>query len=175
MSTPTSAATALADGSDVLVFFDAQMVGDLLADDGTRVSAAAIPTDPTLAGLLLAAQGRLEASMLKGHRYDVADLQTLTDASLQYAKQIICYLAIGQAGITRRNLAGILAEPLSWAEKRLEELENGLEIFGLVEAQAAGVEGLTTRQPGDATNGRCRLVERANRYFGTTTSCRRGC
>ncbi len=175
MSTPTSAATALATGTDCLVFFDAQLIGDLLADDGTRVAVGDIPTDLTLAGLLLAAQGRLEASMLKGHRYDVADLQALTNASLQYAKQIICYLAIGQAGITRRNLVGVLAEPLSWAEKRLKELEEGLEIFGLVEAQAAGIEDLVTRQPGDATNGRCRVVERANRYFGTTTSCRRGC
>ena len=166
MATPTSSTGGYATAADALAYFDARAIGDLVSDSGGRVPPAALVDDTTLAALLLAASGEVEAACIRGHRYDPADLAALTGSSAAFLKQLVCSLAVGRALLTRRNVAGIPADTLKWAEGHLIRLRDGEEIFGLVESQAAGVEDLVTRQPGDNTNGRPRIVERADRYFG---------
>jgi len=135
--TPASSDSAYATGTDCIKYFDARFIGDLLADDGTRVAAGSIAADAKMVAALEAASGEVESAALKGARYRVADLQAMTGMSLSLLKRTVCRLAIG-ALLWRRNPTGPKPEMLADEEERLQALQMGIRIFGFEETQDAG-------------------------------------
>ena len=69
-------------------------LGDLVSDDGTRVSAANLLSDTRIQAALDSASGEIEAALLTGGRYEVTDLTGLTGNSAAYLEQICCEIAM---------------------------------------------------------------------------------
>lgn len=135
--TPASSSSAYATGADAVKYFDARFLGDLCADDGTRVSEAGLASDAKMAAALEAASGEVESAALKGARYRVADLQAMTGMSLGLLKRTVCRLAVGSL-LWRRSPTGPKPEMLRDEEERLQALAMGLRIFGFEETQDVG-------------------------------------
>src|SRR5262245_39763075 len=77
--TLTSTQTSYCTGTQALLFVDKRLWGDLLKDDGTRDTNPAV--NATLLDLLLSASGDVETACLRGHRYEVADLAVIANAT----------------------------------------------------------------------------------------------
>ena len=132
---------AYAEPADMLALFDARSLGALVKDDGTRGSPTELLTDPNLAAALAAASGRVEAAMLHGGRYSVADLESLTDNSLAYLKKLVCDVAFVTVWSRRPfdELKGISQVCFDHSEAALESLRQGREVFNLTAQIAAGL------------------------------------
>lgn len=79
--------------SDMLERYDARIIGDLVADAGSRISSAALLTNDNLEAALDSAAGWIESAALVGNRYTAADLSGLTGNSLAFIKQLNCDIA----------------------------------------------------------------------------------
>lgn len=140
--------TAYATPADMIERYDARIIGDLVADDNTQVAAGSLPADAVLLKFLEDASGAIEAALLAGQRYAVADLTGLTGHAKEHLVRITCDLAM--AYLLRRRAAydPERAEAQhKLAERYLEQLRKGVNVFGLDEQIAAGVVehvGLTT-------------------------------
>lgn len=162
--TPESATTGYATPTDALQYFDARTLGDALGDANARLAPSDVVANANLQALLDAASGELEASVLRGQRYTAANLGELTGTGRAFLKRIVCYLAVYPL-LWRRNPLGPKPDGLAWVEEQKQQLEQGAAVFGLLEAQRAGVASLVTRAAGDAQDRR-RTVTRAGRLFG---------
>ena len=81
---------AFADSTDMTARYDERTIGDLLSDDGTRVSPSVFPTNDKLNAALDATSGEIRAHLLRGQRYSQTDLDNLTGDDLEYLKDITC-------------------------------------------------------------------------------------
>jgi phage gp36-like protein len=134
---------AYASPADLIQRYDARTVGQLASDDGKPVEIAALMSNPNVLACLASASGRIEAALLQGERYSIVQLQSLTDNSLAYLKQLVCQVAFG-----------ILYERRPWpdaqqkqgalksAEDALEVLRQGRNVFSLPGQEEAGVATL---------------------------------
>lgn len=73
--------------------YDARILGDLVADDGTRVSSGALATDTNLTTALEDASGQILLACHVGARYTEADLSGLSGNSASYLERLTCDLA----------------------------------------------------------------------------------
>ena len=125
--------------------FDVRILGDLVTDTDTRVSAANLLTDTNLQAALDDASGEIEAALLQGKRYTTADLEGLSGNSAKYLARLTCEIAFG-----------LLWERRPWYErdgreaaierskKALDLLRKGEHVFdvdGVKEAGVPSVEG----------------------------------
>lgn len=114
--------------------YDAQTVGDLVDDTGSQVTAAALLTNPVLQAMLDDASGAIEAAMLVGGRYTVAQLSSLTGNAQKHLVRICCDLA--KAYLLRRRPsrdADKDQSEMDLAERHLKALRTGDAVFGLPE------------------------------------------
>jgi hypothetical protein len=128
--------------ADMLALKDARTVGALVKDDGTRASATALATDPNLLAALQAASGEVEAAVMQGGRYTVADLQALTDNSAAYLKELVCKIAWARLW-ARRPYDKEHAEAIREAQDALEMLRLGKHVFNLPAQINAGTPTIT--------------------------------
>lgn len=128
-----------ADPADMIVRFDSREIGDLVGD-GTRVEEVDLATDDRLLAILEDASGRIEAALLVGKRYTVADLSSLTDNSQAYLKRITCEVAMGML-MDRRGEGASEARvaAMDRAEAHLEDLRRGRNVFNLEPQQDAAL------------------------------------
>lgn len=129
---------AFATNTELLQYFDARVVGDLVGDSGVRVSSGSLATDPNVTAALTAASGQISAAVMQGQRYSAADLAGLTGNSQGYLKYLTCVIAFA-----------ILWERRPWCEDRekanekaneaLEMLRTGKHVFDIEAKKDAGL------------------------------------
>jgi phage gp36-like protein len=133
---------AYATPADLVARYDARTLGDLAADGGLRVSEASLLTDDNIQAALDDASGEIEAALLQGQRYTVADLAGLTGNSAKYLARITCQIAFGYLW-GRRPWSEAWEDPrneaMSRAKKALELLRTGENIFDVQAVKDAGV------------------------------------
>lgn len=145
--------------------YDARLLGDLLADDGTRVASGSISGNANLTAALDDASGEIEAALLMGGRYTAAQLAALTGNSAKHLVRICCDIA--WALLCQRRGPVYKAEQREAAEatanRHLARLAKGETIFsvdGLVDAANPTVDG-----PSTASINRLNLITRRTRNF----------
>lgn len=168
--------------TDMTGRYDTRRLGDLLADDGTRVT---VFTDNSILQMVLdEAAGMIDAAIQRGQRYTPTDILTIlsaiaptpplnsqaaiTAASLWNAQQLLfrlnCDLAYGLL-IARRGMNASDTESMApryvEAMRLLERLENGEWIFATQGALAAGVP-----IPNIQISQNVQLLSSLYRYFG---------
>ncbi len=132
---------------------DLRTVGDLVSDNGVRVAAGALPSDPNLAAALLDASGVFESHLLAGGRYQPVDVQnlvglttvppTVPPAAVPNAGQGLVYRLLHDLTMhylwERRPDLGPVPEKFKWTMEFLDRLAKGERILPFLETQAAGV------------------------------------
>lgn len=165
MSTPNSQPSSYLAPSDFLVRYDARTVGDLCSDTGTRVTPAALLTNPNLQAALDDASGEVESAVLIGNRYQPGDLAGLTGVSQKYLWRIIGVLAMAHLVQRRPDLKRPLPPQYDKVLLELESLRQGERIFALQEVQNAGLGSAYQELAGDV-EARDLIVTQARRFFG---------
>jgi phage gp36-like protein len=118
---------------------DWRQLGDLVADDGEQVTEGDLLVDPRLQAALDDASGEIDAALLVGGRYSVADLAGLTGDAAKYLARITCEIAVFNLQLRRFDLDAKKLEVIEKLRERLlEPLRTGKNIFGLDEKIAAG-------------------------------------
>lgn len=137
--------------AELLKRLDLRTVGDLCSDNGTRVLATALPTDPNLHAALIDASAILEQYATRGGVYSPADLAALaalpdTDpgsgnpygVASGALKRFMVRLVTVMLFERRPDME--LKQPWIWeqVEKDLTALADGKEIFSFLQTQDAG-------------------------------------
>lgn len=126
---------------------DANAIGDLASDDGVPVSRIDILTDGKVAAALNDASGDIDAALLVGGMYTVAQLSSLTGNGQYTLISICCEIAMARL-YQRRPTFSVddYKKYLELSESRLERLRNGENTFGIaanIEAGLPSVDGPT--------------------------------
>jgi hypothetical protein len=163
--TPVSAETAYCSVPQILNWFDARTVGDLVRDDGSRATPTQLQTDKVLQQMLQDASGEIEAACLVGGRYTVADLLVLNGNSSIFLAGIVAGLAYMK--LMERRPEYEIPEPkrVDQARKALEALSVGEAIFALQETSDAGRVEEDVETVADVDNRRM-VSWHAARYLG---------
>lgn len=163
--TPLTSSTTYLGVSEFLKRADARTVGDLVSDDGTRVASSSLSGNANLAAALLDASGEVEAAAMKGARYTPADLAALTGAGQARLYRLVTRLTLvylyERRPDGREKPSGLLDD----VTRQLQELRDGVMIFGTTETADAQVMEATTETAQDVVN-RDGTVFQAGRYFG---------
>lgn len=168
MSTPIGNTTPYCTGAQALNYIDARQWGDLLADDGTRVAAASIPTNTVMIELLLNGAGEIELACNKGERYLPSDLATLAASSTASAatlRKLNAAVAFG-TGWMRRRPSEPLPAIVVWAYGVLDELSKGAKIFSIQENIDADIPDSAFETAADTWNNIPLATSIASRYYG---------
>lgn len=155
MATPASGNAPYAFASDFLARCDIRSAAQLLSDDGVPLTAPQVLASSILTDLLAESSGEVESACLVGGRYmidqsstpPVNDLAALTGNAQRMLVGLVCTLTMMKLFLRRPDRAPPDYKPGEIASKRLESLEEGTAVFGTLEAQAAGVLGLTIDSP----------------------------
>lgn len=125
--------------ADLIARYDTRTIQDLASDTGTEVAAEDLATNDNVTAALEDASGRMDAAVLTGKMYTLAQLEALTDNSLALRKRICCDLAMGYLMGRRPEKYG--AESLramqQAGEEYLERLRKGERLFYVVAVQDA--------------------------------------
>ena len=171
--TPSSTGTSYLSPDDFLKRTDVRTVGQLCSDvEGTVVSPTALLTDPNLNACLMDACGDLESAAFIGEKYTMGDLAALTanpTAATNKMFRIIRDLTLAYL-IERRPNTGVaipegVERSIGRAQAWLEQLAQGVRIFGFVETAKAGHLHDHTETYFEVTK-RNGLVVQAERFMG---------
>ncbi|MBE41884.1 MAG: hypothetical protein CL480_11360 [Acidobacteria bacterium] len=146
---------AFADSADMLARYDARTLGDLLADDGTRVTTGNMAANTRLSAALKSATGRLKAAVLRAERYtvdDIANMQSSGHAnydeeSSEYLKTLTCDVAfweIWKAKPHRGNHASDRKEAREASDLAIAAMTSGAEVFNVPRITDAGTPKVAT-------------------------------
>ena len=165
MPTPVSSATSYCSATDFFKYVDVRMIRDLVRDDGTRANQADAATDPVLTEALLAASGLVESACLVGNKYTPTDLAALTGASQAFLRMTVAWLAAGLILERRMYADREFPAGVEKANERLQQLREGVRIFGLQSVMDAGNSNTTFMVESDWE--RLNLATfQADRFFG---------
>lgn len=153
-----------------LIRVDARTVADLISDTGSRLDTSSLTSNTTLAALLKAASGEVEAAALVGERYTPDDLRAIADAATatnatELLADVVAGLALWKVMRRRPDPNRPMPELTREALGFLEKLTGGERIFGTVEASRAGrlTSEVETATQVEARQG---MVVIMGRYFG---------
>lgn len=137
---------AYASAADLILRKDVRVLGDLVADDGTRVAAGSLAANAVLAAMLDDASGEIDASLRQGDKYTVANLAALTGNSLAHLKRITCDIAFWLLWERRPTYGDEEMRDDVWqrAKRALDALKAGREVFDVAENVDAGNADLET-------------------------------
>lgn len=128
-------------GADLMARFDPDSIARLASDDrAASLSRADVAAHPNVTTAVSDAKGRFLAAVQFGGRYRTADLNNLTAESLEYAKRIVCTLAM--AMLMGRRLGSHAEERqrlLQEAQMALDFLSAGKDVFTLEQQLDAGL------------------------------------
>jgi phage gp36-like protein len=165
MDPVATSSTAWATGDDLVAYYDAKTIGQMLTDDGTAVAAASVPDHAIVTRCLKLASGEVDAALMHCNRYSQAQLEALTDPSLEHLKHITCAVAVWHLQQRRLGTNPERAEAFrKQAQEHLERLRKGelvlnidaLKLAGLidhVEYTAGDIASETPRQLRDVASG----------------------
>jgi len=169
--TNASYSTSYLSAAQFLSYYDSRTVAELLSATGVKVADPA--NDPTMAELLLAASGQVEAAALKGGRYTSADLASIAGTNNgAYLRKLVAGCAMQSLRDRRGRVGEDQLKSFEFVREGLKALRQGEEIFGFVEVQTAAttqsdLDNITNRQ---ARQG---ISLNASPYFGTRGGDRR--
>lgn len=131
---------AYADASDLISRFDARTLGDLVEDDGKRITPGELLSHERVAAALSAATGQLHSHVLRGNRYDETDLANLTGDDLAYVKDIVCMLAFMWLHRRRHwvKISDAMKTEMDMVRAALEALGRGEQVFNVASVRDAG-------------------------------------
>lgn len=139
---------AICSPADFLLRYDARVVGELVSDANSRVSAVDLATNTVVLTILADAEADVITALLTGGRYSEGDLTGLTGSSLTKAKRVISDISIEYLKERRGNRDPERAKgERENALAPLDRLRRGENVFNLtpqIEAGLADVDGPTT-------------------------------
>lgn len=138
MATPLSSSASYCTAAEFVKRYDLRQIGDLIGDDDTRVDGCNIATHPNVLAALEDASGEVEMACLVGKRYVPTDLNTLTGMSKRRLQKLVSDLAMWCL-MCRRYPAMEPTTTYSGAVALLQQLREGVRIFGLEETADAGL------------------------------------
>lgn len=115
--------------TDMMKYFDAVTIADLLSDDGDTITD--VTSSPILLEYLLASSGQIEAACEVAELYTSADLQNLSDSGTALLRRIVCTLAAVMLVQRRFQKYGsdFWLEREKWVEQYLDRLRQGQRLF----------------------------------------------
>ena len=138
MSTPISSSISYATPEDIRLAHDFRQCGDLLNDDGTRVTTeATFDANSKVQAALRKGVFIIEAACFRGNKYSVADLQALTGVARDGLVDLNVELAWWKLNLRRFNKMEIPPET-AFAFSLIDALNSGEKIFPLQEQASAG-------------------------------------
>ncbi len=163
---------AYANGDDLTARYDIDLVGDLATDERETLDRANVATHPHVLTALEDASGEVDAALLAGGRYTVAQLQALSGPAASHLKAIVCGLAM--AALHDRRPEAVDQTTIERLTKRSMEairaLKRGENVFGLDEHVDAGRTLLRGPSAVDITNRNGLASRMGTRYFPNTQS-----
>ena len=126
--------------SDLFARFDPDEIGRLAIDDRGDISRGDIATSANVSVAINSAIGRFEAAVQHGGRYTITQLDALTGRSLDYAKDLICRLAMVR--LMERRLGSHKEERdrlLNECQSQLDLLSTGKDVFTIEANLDAGL------------------------------------
>ncbi len=163
--TVETSATSYLSAAQFLLRIDWRTVADLVSDDGTRVTKAALPADPNLAACLLDASGILEEACLVGGRYHPVDLAALTGAGQAALYRLLSRMTM--CLLFERRPDREMKQPwiIEYVEDQLQKLRDAERILSFVETEQTGVAitRVETAQDVERRNG---AVFQSRRFLG---------
>lgn len=138
---------AYASAADLTARKDVRNLGDLASDDGVRVASGSLTGNAKITAALEDASGLIEAALLQGKRYSVADLTALTGNSASYLKRLTCDIAFWMLWDRKPSHKPDDHGRVSAYEdyhKALEMLRKGQHIFDIDEVKEAGLPDIQT-------------------------------
>jgi hypothetical protein len=123
---------AYATPTDMINCFNAEILGDVVSDNGVAVAVNALETDPKLLSALQRASGEVEAACLAGGIYTTAQLAGLTDNGQALLVDIVCCVAMCKLLQRRptKGTADMLTGVCKDARDQLQALRKGEAVFG---------------------------------------------
>lgn len=137
---------AYATPEDMVNYYDVRTLGDLVADDGSTVPEAALPTNVKMLTVLSAATGRVDAAVLRGGRYTKEQLEALTGESEEYLINLTCavaYCMLWKRRTWSDRYERTIGDACKEAEEHLAALRSGDEIFPNDTTIAAGLPDIS--------------------------------
>lgn len=158
--------------------YDARTVGDLVSDDGTRVTPSGLSSNAVLLALLQEASAKVEAAAVVGNRYSPADLAEFANPTTvgntamagsnmsEFLAGIVAHLTMPLLYRRRPDATLPMMPQLEEAERLLNALADGVKIFGFQETMDAGIMDDEIETPTDV-EARQLVTYTARRLFGT--------
>ena len=153
--------------SQMLERYDSRILGQLLEDDGTIVSAANAKNHPRLIAALEDATGQIRSAATVGDKYTNEQLEQLSRDEDPFLVRMACGLALGFL-YARRQSTDQLPDEVIRFEEWLATLRFGERIFPIAEVKEAG--NTTHGYIADNTRGYLQLVGDKSRYFRSRES-----
>ena len=130
--------------ADFLQRYDARLIGDLVSDTGTPVSAGGLPTNAVLQAVLDDASAAVDAAVFVGDRYTPAQMASLSTTAASFVRRLVCDLALlylkRRRGRFDAEKDSALLKELNETLKSLREGEDYLMLGTQTEAAAATIE-----------------------------------
>ncbi|MCC7424820.1 MAG: DUF1320 family protein [Planctomycetaceae bacterium] len=125
--------------AQIIERYDVRDIGQLVADDDTQVAAGDLDDNTVLLAALADASGDIEAALLAGERYTVANLEGLTGNSASKLVRLTCDIAMAYLyGRRPAHDPDKLKAFEERAAKQLERLRKGENVFNLAPQKEAG-------------------------------------
>lgn len=83
-----------ASGTDFVERYDVRLIGDLISDNGTPVTAADVPSNANLMAVLADASSAVDAAVFVGNRYTPAQMASLSETAAGFVRRLVCDLAL---------------------------------------------------------------------------------
>lgn len=151
---------------------DARTVQEWMSDTGTALTSVQLSASTELSEILKESSAEVEAFCLACQRYTPEDLEQIYNSDSNAGRLLIGVVAgltLGRVWARRPRTA---AEPFptltQWARNILEQLRQGIAVFGLLEHQEAGVLSHTIMTPAEVVTRRLATYI-GHRYFGRRT------
>lgn len=148
---PDSGLTPYCSPAELLNYYDARQLGDLVNDTNNQVSPSGLLTDPVIAEALAMASGTVEMACLMGERYEAADLYALTGNAAASLRKLVADIAYP---MIRRRRGYLEDPPVQYIEAvaTLELLRTGTIIWPFLESEQAGLNATRQRTLADDLN-----------------------
>jgi hypothetical protein len=138
---PLSGAASYCSAARFVRFFDVRTLGDLLSDDGTRLTPAQVLASDELDEILKCASGKVECAAQVAERYRPADLEALLadDGNMaSFLAWVVAGLAVEMVFQRRPDVDMKVPSQAAEANEILNALAHGERIFGFTETMDAG-------------------------------------
>ena len=130
--------------ADFLQRYDARLIGDLVSDTGTPVSAGSLTANAVLQAALDDASAAVDAAVFVGDRYTPAQMASLSTTAASFVRRLVCDLALlylkRRRGRFDAEKDSALLKELNETLKSLRDGEDYLMLGTQTEAAASTIE-----------------------------------